>query len=187
MRPAIVLMIVVFNFIAVNAQQKTVIRGRVIDSEDKNTIIGATVVEYDKDNRVVNGTITNVNGDFVYQMHDASNVIRISVIGYETQEIKIDPDITIMVELVAEDIKIDEVMIVAEARSSSLTNVSDRDKASSSVKVDLMDMKEAGVLSATDALQGKISGLDIVAASGDPGSGSQLVIRGLSSMGNSQP
>ncbi len=187
-RPAIVLMIVVFNFIAVNAQQKTVIRGRVIDSGDKTTIIGATIVEYDKENRVVNGTITNVNGDFVYQIHDASNIVRISVIGYETKEIEIDPNVTIMVELAPEDIKIDEVQIVAQARSSgSLTNVSDRDKASSSVKIDIVDMKESGVLSASDALQGKVSGLDIVATSGDPGSGSQLVIRGLSSMGNSQP
>jgi TonB-dependent SusC/RagA subfamily outer membrane receptor len=40
---------------------------------------------------------------------------------------------------------------------------------------------------AADALQGKVSGLDIISASGDPGSGSQLVIRGLSSMGGSQP
>jgi outer membrane receptor protein involved in Fe transport len=32
-----------------------------------------------------------------------------------------------------------------------------------------------------------VTGLDIVSASGDPGSGSQLVIRGLSSMGNSKP
>ena len=50
-----------------------------------------------------------------------------------------------------------------------------------------MEMQDAGVLSAADALQGKVSGLDIISASGDPGSGSQLVIRGLSSMGNNQP
>ena len=56
-RPAIVLMIVLFNFIAVNAQQNIVIRGRVFDSEDKTTIIGATVVEYNKENRVVNGAL----------------------------------------------------------------------------------------------------------------------------------
>jgi len=48
-------------------------------------------------------------------------------------------------------------------------------------------MQDAGIASAADALQGKVSGLDIISASGDPGSGSQLVIRGLSSMGNSQP
>ncbi|NTV84570.1 MAG: SusC/RagA family TonB-linked outer membrane protein, partial [Bacteroidales bacterium] len=55
------------------------------------------------------------------------------------------------------------------------------------VKVDMSEMKESGVLSAEDALQGRVSGLDVIEASGDPGSGSQLVIRGLSSMGNNKP
>jgi len=49
------------------------------------------------------------------------------------------------------------------------------------------DMRESGALSAADALQGKVAGLDIIGASGDPGSGSQLVIRGISAMGNNQP
>ena len=187
-KSAILLIIALCSFFTVVAQQKTILRGRVIDSSDKTTIIGANVVEYDKENRVVNGTITNVNGDFVLQMRDPSNVVKISVIGYKPQEIEVDPSKSIMVELFSDDVAIGEVVVRAEAKSStSLTNIEDRDKASSSVKIDLMDMQDAGVLSAADALQGKVSGLDIIAASGDPGSGSQLVIRGLSSMGNNQP
>lgn len=188
-KSGIFLIIAFFSLTSVFAQQqKTIIRGRVIDSNDKTTIIGANVVEYDSENRVINGTITNVNGDFVLTMKDPSNSVKVSVIGYKTQEIKVEPNKTIMVELISEDVAIGEVKVVAEAKSSnSLTNIDDRDKASSSVKIDLMDMQDAGVLSAADALQGKISGLDIIASSGDPGSGSQLVIRGLSGMGNNQP
>ena len=187
-KSAIFLIITLCSFTTVFAQQKTIIRGRVIDSSDKTTIIGANIVEYDKENRVINGTTTNVNGDFVLQMKDPSNIVKISVIGYKPQEIKVDPNKSIIIELFSDDVEIGEVQIVAQARSSnSLTNIEDRDKASSSVKIDLMDMQDAGVLSAADALQGKISGLDIIASSGDPGAGSQLVIRGLSSMGNNQP
>ena len=176
------------SFTTVFAQQKTIIRGRVIDSADKSTIIGANIVEYDKDNRVINGTITNVNGDFVLTMKDPKNTVKVSVIGYKQKEIKVDPSKTIMVSLTSNDVAIAEVKVTAQAKSSnSLTNIEDRDKASSSVKIDLMDMQDAGITSAADALQGKISGLDIISASGDPGSGSQLVIRGLSSMGNNQP
>ncbi len=176
------------SFTTVFAQQKTIIRGRVIDSADKSTIIGANIVEYDKDNRVINGTITNVNGDFVLTMKDPKNTVKVSVIGYKQKEIKVDPNKTIMVSLTSNDVAIAEVKVTAQAKSSnSLTNIDDRDKASSSVKIDLMDMQDAGITSAADALQGKISGLDIISASGDPGSGSQLVIRGLSSMGNNQP
>jgi TonB-linked SusC/RagA family outer membrane protein len=187
-KSAIILIIAIFSLTTVFAQEKTILRGRVIDSTDKTTVIGANVVEYDKDNRVINGTITNVNGDFVLTMKDPTNVVKVSVIGYKQQEIKVDPSKTIMVELDSDDVTIGEVKVVAEARSTGgLTNIAERDKAGSSVKIDLMDMQDAGITSAADALQGKISGLDIISASGDPGSGSQLVIRGLSSMGNNQP
>lgn len=187
-KSAIILITALFSLSNLYAQDKAIIRGRVIDSRDKTTIIGANVVEYDKESRVINGTITNVNGDFVLTMKDPANVVKVSVIGYKTQEIKVQTNSVIMVELISDDVTIGEVKVVAEAKSTnSLTNIQDRDKASSSVKIDLMDMQDAGVLSAADALQGRISGLDIISASGDPGSGSQLVIRGLSSMGNNQP
>ncbi|MFN2396834.1 MAG: TonB-dependent receptor plug domain-containing protein, partial [Bacteroidales bacterium] len=185
---AIFVIITLIGFFKVNGQQQTIIRGRVIDAGDKTTIIGANVIEYDAEERVVNGTITNVDGDFVLQMRDPSNIVKISVIGYKVKQIDVTPGQSIMVAMETDDVAIGEVTVTAESRSSTgLTNLADRDKASSSVKVDLMDMQDAGVLSAADALQGKISGLDIISASGDPGSGSQLVIRGLSSMGNNQP
>jgi TonB-linked SusC/RagA family outer membrane protein len=187
-KSTIFLFIALFSFAIATAQEKTIIRGRVIDGTDKSTIIGANVVEFDKGNRVINGTITNVNGDFVLTMKDKANIVKVSVIGYKPQEVKVEPGKSIMVELVSDDVAIGEVKVVAEARSSnSLSNVSDRDKASASVKIDLMEMQDAGITSAADALQGKVSGLDIISSSGDPGSGSQLVIRGLSSMGNNQP
>ncbi len=180
--------VILLSFFNANGQQQAIIRGRVIDASDKTTIIGANVIEYDTEERVVNGTVTNVDGDFVLQMRNPSNIVKISVIGYKVKQIDVTPGKSIRVEMQSEDVAIGEVTVTAEARSSyNLTNLADRDKASSSVKIDLMDMQDAGVLSAADALQGKISGLDIISASGDPGSGSQLVIRGLSSMGNNQP
>jgi TonB-linked SusC/RagA family outer membrane protein len=187
-RITIIFIVALCSFFVSNAQDKTILRGRVIDKSDKTTIIGANIVEYDSEERVVNGTITNVNGDFVLQMNNPANIVRVSVIGYKAQQIAIDPSKTLMVELESSDVALGEVTVTAELKSSnSLTNIADRDRASSSVKVDLMDMQDVGVLSAADALQGRVSGLDIISASGDPGSGSQLVIRGLSSMGNSQP
>ncbi len=187
LKTTIFLILLLSNFCAIS-QEKTIIRGRVIDSSDKTTIIGANIVEYDSEDRVINGTITNVNGDFVLPLTDPSNTVKVSVIGYKMKEIKVDPTKTIMVELESSDVALGEVTVTAEAKTTgSLTNIEDRDRASSSVKVDLMDMQDVGVVSAADALQGKVSGLDIISASGDPGSGSQLVIRGLSSMGNSRP
>ncbi|MEX0981004.1 MAG: SusC/RagA family TonB-linked outer membrane protein [Bacteroidales bacterium] len=187
-KTAIIVIIALCNLFVANAQDKAVIRGRVLDMVDKTPVIGANVVEYDSEDRIVSGTITNVNGDFVLNMNDPSNTVRISVIGYEARKIDVNPDISIMVELQPTSVDIGEVTVTASAKSSSsLLNIEDRDQTGAAVKIDFSDMMDAGMVSAADAMQGKVSGLDIISASGDPGSGSQIVIRGLSSLGNNQP
>jgi TonB-linked SusC/RagA family outer membrane protein len=187
-KKTIILVLALFSFVQAFSQEKVIIRGRIVDKKDKSTIIGANIIEYDKDNRIINGTVSNINGDFVLEMKNPGNVLKVSVIGYETQQIKVDPTRQLVIELTASTVALQEVSVTATSRSSNtLTNIDDRDNASATVKVDLIDIKDAGVISATDALQGRVSGLDIISASGDPGSGSQLVIRGLSSMGNNKP
>jgi TonB-linked SusC/RagA family outer membrane protein len=184
----ILLILVLCSFLEAFPQGRVVIRGRVIDRTDKSTVIGANIIEFDSENRVIGGTITNVNGDFVLEMRNSANMVRVSVIGYNSREVKPDPSKPMMIEIESSDVEIGEVTITARAQTSNrLTNIDERDNASASVKIDLMDMAETGLVSAADALQGKVTGLDIISASGDPGSGSSLVIRGLSSMGNSRP
>ncbi|MBN2697913.1 MAG: SusC/RagA family TonB-linked outer membrane protein [Bacteroidales bacterium] len=184
---AILLALILFNAGDAFSQQNRIIRGRITDSGDKTAVIGANIIEYDDENRIINGTISDVNGDFVLEMKNIDHTLKVSVIGYDTREITPDPTKVLSIELNPTNVELEEVTITAKSQSRfSLTNIDERDNASSTVKIDLIDMQNSGVLSATDALQGKVSGLDII-ASGDPGSGSQLVIRGLSSMGNSQP
>ncbi|HYW96468.1 MAG TPA: carboxypeptidase-like regulatory domain-containing protein, partial [Bacteroidales bacterium] len=182
------LILAMVSWMSVYSQQKAIIRGRVIDKDNNGPVIGANIIEYDEDNRIVNGTISDVNGDFVLEMKNRGDIIRVSVIGYETREVKVVTTGAMTIKLASSTTELDEVTVTATQKSNvSLTNIADRDVASSTVKVDLSEMNDIGVLSASDALQGKVSGLDIISASGDPGSGSQLVIRGLSSMGNNKP
>jgi TonB-linked SusC/RagA family outer membrane protein len=184
----IILILALFSFVGAYSQTKTTIRGKVVDQKDKSAVVGATIVESDKANRVVNGTITDIDGNFVYEMKNPANTMKATVIGYQTKQFKPTPGKSIVIELVSSEIELGSVTITAKAKSDNqLTNIDDRDNASSRVKIDLMEMKNEGITSAADALQGKVSGLDIISASGDPGSGSQIVIRGLSSMGNNKP
>ncbi|MGE5395783.1 MAG: SusC/RagA family TonB-linked outer membrane protein [Candidatus Saccharibacteria bacterium] len=187
-KKTIILILALCSFIGAYSQTKTIIRGKVVDQKDKSGVIGATIVESDKENRVVNGTVTDVDGNFVYQMKNPANTMKVTVIGYQTKTFKPSPGKSVVIELVSSDFELDQVTVTAKTKSSnSLTNIDERDNASSRVKVDLMDMKDGGITSAADALQGKVSGLDIISASGDPGSGSSIVIRGLSSIGNNKP
>jgi len=169
------------------AQQSKVIRGTISDSETKERIIGATVTEYNKDNRIIGGTISDPNGNFVLNAKNNLNVFRVSFIGYKTLEFRIEGRETILLELVSESIQMDEVMVVATSSRDPLSGVAERDVTGSRVKVDMVDSKHLGATSAEEALQGQISGVDIIAASGNPGSGSAIVIRGLSSLSGGRP
>ena len=89
-KKAIILLLTLGIVIQAFPQQRKIIRGRIIDKGDKIAVIGANVIEYDKENRIINGTISNVNGDFVLEMRSSENIIKISVIGYNTTEIDIN-------------------------------------------------------------------------------------------------
>lgn len=181
------LILTLFSFSFAFGQQKAIIRGRVIDKSDKSPILGANILEYDKDNRVVNGAVCNATGDFVLEIKNVKNTIRVSFIGYKSLDITPNFTGSMIIELESSSKVLDVVEVTAQRKGRSLTNLDDRDKATSSTKMDFADLKESGALSATDALAGKVPGLDILGASGDPGSGSKITIRGLSSLGNSQP
>jgi TonB-linked SusC/RagA family outer membrane protein len=184
----IILFLALCSFTGAFSQTKTTIRGKVIDQKDKSPVIGATIVESDKENRVVNGSITDIDGNFVYQMKNPANTMKVSVIGYQTKEFRPNPSKPIVIEIFSSDIELEQVIVTAKQKTDNqLTNVADRDNTGSSVKIDLMEMKDQGITSAADALQGKVTGLDIISNSGDPGSGSSIVIRGLSSIGNNKP
>lgn len=169
---------------AVSAQ--TVIRGTVTDSEDGSRIIGATVTEYDKDRRIVSGTITDVNGNYNLRVRNSDAIIIVSYVGYSSSEFSIEGREIIDIKLQSSAIQMEEVVITAESSFNTLTGVAERDITGSQVKVDMSDSKFLGVTSAEEALQGQISGLDIMSG-GNPGSGSQIVIRGLGSLGGSTP
>ena len=128
----IILIMALFSFIDGFAQGRTVVRGRVVDQADKSPVIGATVVEMDKDGRVVSGTTSDMNGDFTYEVRNMGNILKISVIGYNAVEVKPDAAKPMVVQLTSSDVEIEQVTITAKQRTSStLTNIEERDRASS--------------------------------------------------------
>ncbi len=169
------------------AQSKKTIRGSITEKSTGAPIIGATIVEYDENNRIITGTVTDVNGYFQISVTDPYTVLVASSIGYETMEIELQGRLDVEVSMESGALDIEEVVVTAEYNADPLTNVSDRDITGSVVIVDMINSRHMGGVSAEEALQGQVSGLDIISTSGDPGSGSQIIIRGLSSLGNAKP
>lgn len=169
------------------AQDGVVLRGSVQDAETGELIIGVNVIEYDQDKRIITGTITDPNGNYVLNVTNPDAIIMFSFIGYKAQEIALEGQTSLNVLLSAESYELEEITVTAEANTDPLSNVAQRDVASSRVKIDMADSKHIVSVSAEEALAGKVTGLDVMSFSGDPGSGSSIVIRGLGSLGNARP
>ncbi|MFW5878129.1 MAG: SusC/RagA family TonB-linked outer membrane protein, partial [bacterium] len=135
----------------------------------------------------VKGEITDPNGNFTIEVTDTSHTIKVSFVSFESQSFKVNSRSHIDIELKEKSMGIEEVVVVASSSANPLTGVHERDQTGSMVKVDMEDLSSVSGISAAEALQGQVAGLDIVSSSGEPGSGSSIVIRGMGSLGNNNP
>lgn len=173
----------------ISAQQAAVLQGEVTSANDGYPIIGANVSEIDVNNRVVNGTITDFNGKYVMKLKSPANRISVSYIGYIKQIKNIDNKRVLNVALSESVQSIRQVEVTATKRTGQGGYVIPTRELSTAIQtIDAKEFEGLQVSSVDEALQGRIAGLDIIANSGDPGSGTSMRIRGVTSInGSSEP
>jgi TonB-linked SusC/RagA family outer membrane protein len=177
-----------FVFSLANGQ--TIIRGVVSDASNGEPLIGATVVQIDKSNRYINGTITDVNGNYSIKVTGDGPVLGFSYIGYDFQTVEAGTKTELNIKLTSQSSELEEVVVTAERSNpgDGLSNIAIRDLATSVSSIDMSELGEIPVSSVAEALQGRISGVDISFNSGDPGAGMAIKIRGNTSLnGSSKP
>lgn len=115
------------------------------------------------------------------QVKSQKNKIQFSFVGMKKQTMPIDrTEYKIMLKTENE---IKEVTVTARRRTSGNNlAIPDREISYASQSLNMKDLAGLGVTSIDEALQGRIAGLDIIANSGDLGSGSNLRLRGASSL-----
>ena len=147
-------------------QQSKVVKGHVVDSE--GPLIGATVLV----KGTKNSAVTDTNGNFTVTAKPGATII-ISYVGYNTLEVSADANLSRLV-MVEDTNTMDEVVVIGYGvqKKSDLTG------AVASVKAD--DIKGLATTDAAAALQGKVSGVQII-NSGAPGTGAEIRVRGFSS------
>jgi len=164
-----------------------VISGTISDEID--VLAGAHVVELNKDNRVMASAVTDFNGNFSFAIKNPQDRLQITYIGCKTLTIPIK-GLTYKIAMEADRHELQEVVVSQKKRSETSgldipeTEIS---TAMQSIKAD--DLENLAVATTVgEALQGRISGLDIVMASGNLGAGTSMRLRGVSSInGNSEP
>jgi hypothetical protein len=130
-------------------------------------------------NRVVSSTASDVNGHYVIKVKDLNNSLNVRYTGYAPQTRKMSGQ-KVVNFVMRENTMITEVVISAtKKRSEGGYSVPQREIGSAMQTLDAKEFEGLQVSSVDEALQGRIAGLDIVANSGDPGSGSSMRIRGV--------
>lgn len=155
------------------AQQITV-QG-VVKDQTGETVIGASVME----KGTTNGTITGIDGDFSLNMSPNGTLV-VSYCGYKTQEVQVKGQKQLQVVLSEDAEMLDEVVVIGYGtmKKSDLTGAVS--------SIGNKDIKDSPVSNLGQAIQGKISGVQIVDA-GKPGDNVSIKIRGLGSINNCDP
>ena len=155
------------------AQQITV-QG-VVKDQTGETVIGASVME----KGTTNGTITGIDGDFSLNMSPNATLV-VSFVGYKTQEVQVKGQKQLQVVLSEDAEMLDEVVVIGYGtmKKSDLTGAVS--------SIGNKDIKDSPVSNLGQAIQGKISGVQIVDA-GKPGDNVSIKIRGLGSINNCDP
>jgi len=161
----------------VNAQTKS-ISGKVLSAEDGQPIIGATV----KVKGTAVGTITNTDGEFKISLQENAKNLLVSYVGMKAADVEAINNIVVKLET-DQALMIDEVVVTAFGISKSKKALG---YAVQDVKSD--ELTQGANTSLSGALQGKLSGVEIMPSSGMPGASAKITIRGSRSFtGNNTP
>ena len=161
--------------LSVLVQGQTKISGKVISADDQNPVIGAIV----KIKGTVNGTSTGMDGTFKISAR-TTDILVVSFMGYQTQELTVGNQTNIVFTLSPAIGTLDEVVVTGYATQRK------KDITGSVAVVNMKGLKSVPSGSAMQALQGQASGVNVI-SSGVPGAASKILIRGVTSFGNTQP
>ena len=166
--------------------QGKVISGTVEDA--MGPIMMANVVERDANNRIVSHTQTDMMGNFSMEIKSPKNKLVVSYVGSKTKILTIGDQKTFKIKLEDEKTTLSEVTVRGRRTSSGGLNIDKREVTVSQQTFNLQDVEGMAFTSADEALQGEIAGLDIVANSGNLGAGTQMRLRGVSTLnGSAEP
>lgn len=171
------LLALLFTFVQMTSAQ-TKVSGTVMQSEDSEPIVGAAIIVAG----TKTGTVTDVDGNFSITVPEGSK-LKVSYLGRKPQTVKAEKNMKIYLD--SDDKTLDEVVVTALGVSRQKKALG---YAMSEVDGQELNKSRGGLSNPVNALQGKVSGLQISSGAGSMGGSSKILIRGNNSLsGNNQP
>lgn len=157
-------------------QKKQMVKGTIYDKQGQ-PVVGANVIE----KGTSNGTISDIDGRFTLACKSGTTLV-VSFIGYKPMEVKVDDRASYNLTLLEDSEALDEIVVIGygTVRKSDLTG-----SVASVKKEAIMDLPTNNI---SQALQGRVPGVQIQQNSGEPGGTMQIRVRGANSIsGNNEP
>jgi len=148
------------------------ITGVVTDAETNESLIGANVIIKDTGT----GTITDIDGSYTLDIPEGTETLVISYTGYIDQVIVIGTSNTINVAL-APGALLDEVVVIGYGTQTK------KEVTGAVTSISAKDFNVGNITSPAQFLQGKVAGLTVSKANGDPNGQVGVRLRGLSTIG----
>jgi TonB-dependent starch-binding outer membrane protein SusC len=169
MKQSLLFTILFMLLVAANAlAQNQVVTGKVTSKDDGQPMIGVSVLVQGTNK----GTSTDVEGNYSIDVAPGENVLVFTFIGYKNQTVEISNRILIDIIMETDATELSEVVVVGYG----VQKKTDITGATANIKGE--ELTRQPVLTATQALQGKVAGVQII-SSGQPGSSPQIRIRGV--------
>lgn len=151
------------------------IEGIVTSAEDGTALPGVNVVIKGTNT----GTITDIDGKYIIDVENSTDVLVFSSVGYETQEIVVGNRSVIDIILNQDVQALEEIVVIGYGE------VNKRDLTGSVGSIESELINELPVAGFDQAMQGKLSGVRVINANAAPGGGFDIQVRGIGSLTSS--
>lgn len=147
---------------------QTVIKGNVTDNTGE-PIIGASVIE---DGSANNGGVTDLDGNFTITLKGNSKKLKVSYVGMKPQVVNVSGKSVVNIKLEDDATTLNDVVVIGYG------SVKKKDLTGSVATVNNKALEAVPVANATEALQGKMAGVQITATEGSPDAEMKIRVRG---------
>lgn len=151
-----------------NGFAQTVIKGNVTDNTGE-PIIGASVIE---DGSANNGGVTDLDGNFTITLKGNSKKLKVSYVGMKPQVVNVSGKSVVNIKLEDDATTLNDVVVIGYG------SVKKKDLTGSVATVNNKALEAVPVANATEALQGKMAGVQITATEGSPDAEMKIRVRG---------
>ena len=169
------LLLLLFSIFAVMGFARTV-TGVVTSATDKQAVIGASV----RVHGTTRGVTTDIDGKFTIDASD-NDVLDITFVGMKPISVKVGSQSSLNIVMTDNAQTLGEVVVTAMGQTQEKKKLN---FAVQSLNAD--EVTAGGTSNFANSLQGKVAGLQVSTGGGSPNSSTQVIIRAISSINNSQ-